>query len=276
MHVTGLRDHLQSKCGVCRVHFDELVPPQATGFRVCFQQAMAHDVNGQVLSEFHPWTSEIFIELFKATQIQTLVERMAQQTLNTQTITKEFLECVPPTEKERILWLGGQTPTFHEILASQRFRAIGRMEENTGGFLIASNGIPAKIIQTSTDQNVDIKPNSTIAAEDTQSHSIWSSLMWSHIHEAVWQLFFWKVLENCGLLKNSDIPMGIDPLPGANTHLKELGHLLMALCPVGPNCARFHLATSQRCRGWGSCWNWSDRCRDRDWCFGIFIYTSST
>ena len=40
--------------------------------------------------------------------------------------------------------------------------------------------------------------------------------------------------------------MWVHPLPGGHTHLEELGHLLMALCPVGPDGARPHLPAALR------------------------------
>ena len=70
-----------------------------------------------------------------------------------------LLEGVPPADEERVLRLGGQTPTLHEVLSSQRLRPVGRVEEDHGRFLAPSDGIPTELVQTSTDQDVHIKPH---------------------------------------------------------------------------------------------------------------------
>ena len=70
----------------------------------------------------------------------------------------KVLKGVPPTDEEGVLRLGGQTPTLHKVLASQRLRAVGRVEEDHGRFLAPADGIPTELVQASTDQNVHIKP----------------------------------------------------------------------------------------------------------------------
>mmetsp|Transcript_108715 Transcript_108715/g.307497 ORF Transcript_108715/g.307497 Transcript_108715/m.307497 type:complete len:243 (-) Transcript_108715:7-735(-) len=205
----------------------------------------------QVLPEIELQARELLVQAVDARKVQALVERMLEQAVGVKPVVQELAQEVAPPDEEGVPPARREEPALGEVPALKPLRPVVRVEEDGCRLAPGGNLLPAEAVEVRAHDDVDVEPHSAIPGQQGQPHAVGRRLVRQQVREAVRQLRCGQVLEDGGLVQDTDIPMRVVVLPGGHTELEKVGHPIVALRPVGPYRPLPHLAgqASLRSRG---------------------------